>query len=152
MWTEHMQEMRASVPNTGLIWMVWRRLIHSVWIRTSGCLPTLIVLRYGCRCDSYHLIYIMILVFLLSPSCGSCSSSFLFSYLQNRTSLQAALGTNPVYLRNKLSDNGLVVDYKDWQIPLGRRFRFFAISVSGIITPSAFLSWHVQRRSLCHST
>ncbi|KAG0628344.1 hypothetical protein M758_1G019700 [Ceratodon purpureus] len=44
-------------------------------------------------------------------------------WVQNRTLLQAALGIYPVYLRNKLSDNGLVVDYKDWQIPLGRRFR-----------------------------
>lgn len=44
-------------------------------------------------------------------------------WVQNRTLLQEALGTNPVYLRNKLTDNNLVIDYKDWQIPQGRRFR-----------------------------
>merc|ERR1711871_978165 len=27
------------------------------------------------------------------------------------------------YLRNAASDAGMVVDYKDWQLPLGRRFR-----------------------------
>jgi len=27
------------------------------------------------------------------------------------------------YLRNAASEKGLVIDYKDWQIPLGRRFR-----------------------------
>ena len=27
------------------------------------------------------------------------------------------------YLRNAASDSGAVVDYRDWQVPLGRRFR-----------------------------
>jgi len=29
----------------------------------------------------------------------------------------------PPYLRNKASDTGAVVDYRDWHVPLGRRFR-----------------------------
>ena len=29
----------------------------------------------------------------------------------------------PEYLRNTASDAGRVIDYKDWQVPLGRRFR-----------------------------
>ncbi|VFQ83273.1 unnamed protein product [Cuscuta campestris] len=37
--------------------------------------------------------------------------------------LVRALGTNPEYLRNKRSDLGSVVDYKDWQLGTGRRFR-----------------------------
>lgn len=45
--------------------------------------------------------------------------------MQNPSLLVDALSTNPVFLRNKQSDNNLVVDYKDWQIPLGRRFRSF---------------------------
>ena len=32
-----------------------------------------------------------------------------------------ALSTTPPYLRHDFT--GLVTDYKDWQIPLGRRFR-----------------------------
>src|SRR5690606_19882615 len=29
----------------------------------------------------------------------------------------------PEYLRNEASESGEVIDYRDWQIPLGRRFR-----------------------------
>nr|GMC92179.1 aromatic-L-amino-acid decarboxylase-like [Ipomoea batatas]GME02641.1 aromatic-L-amino-acid decarboxylase-like [Ipomoea batatas]GME12844.1 aromatic-L-amino-acid decarboxylase-like [Ipomoea batatas] len=38
-------------------------------------------------------------------------------------SLVKALSTNPEYLRNKRSDHETVVDYKDWQLGTGRRFR-----------------------------
>ncbi|GGP49528.1 aminotransferase class V-fold PLP-dependent enzyme [Saccharothrix coeruleofusca] len=34
-----------------------------------------------------------------------------------------ALTILPEYLRNAASESGAVVDYRDWQIPLGRRFR-----------------------------
>lgn len=37
--------------------------------------------------------------------------------------LTASLSLNPAYLRNEASDAGAVIDYRDWQIPLGRRFR-----------------------------
>lgn len=33
----------------------------------------------------------------------------------------------PSYLRNQFSSSGLVTDYRDWQIPLGRRFRALKI-------------------------
>jgi aromatic-L-amino-acid decarboxylase len=29
----------------------------------------------------------------------------------------------PVYLRNAATASGAVIDYRDWQVPLGRRFR-----------------------------
>jgi aromatic-L-amino-acid decarboxylase len=29
----------------------------------------------------------------------------------------------PEYLRNRATESGAVIDYRDWQIPLGRRFR-----------------------------
>ncbi len=29
----------------------------------------------------------------------------------------------PEYLRNQATESGAVIDYRDWQIPLGRRFR-----------------------------
>uniref|UniRef100_A0A7S3LUL0 Aromatic-L-amino-acid decarboxylase n=1 Tax=Palpitomonas bilix TaxID=652834 RepID=A0A7S3LUL0_9EUKA len=44
-------------------------------------------------------------------------------WVQNRTHLLDALSITPEYMRNKASESGLVVDYRDWQIPLGRRFR-----------------------------
>jgi aromatic-L-amino-acid/L-tryptophan decarboxylase len=37
--------------------------------------------------------------------------------------LAGALAVAPEYLRNAATESGQVVDYRDWQIPLGRRFR-----------------------------
>jgi aromatic-L-amino-acid decarboxylase len=44
-------------------------------------------------------------------------------YLRSRAPLLRSMSIQPPYLRNALSDAGLVTDYRDWQIPLGRRFR-----------------------------
>ncbi|KAF7152767.1 hypothetical protein RHSIM_Rhsim01G0259700 [Rhododendron simsii] len=44
-------------------------------------------------------------------------------WVKDRNALIQSLSTNPEFLRNKASEANLVVDYKDWQIPLGRRFR-----------------------------
>jgi aromatic-L-amino-acid decarboxylase len=44
-------------------------------------------------------------------------------YVADRAPLIEALSILPEYLRNAASASGAVVDYRDWQIPLGRRFR-----------------------------
>ncbi|KAL1900366.1 hypothetical protein Cpir12675_001050 [Ceratocystis pirilliformis] len=44
-------------------------------------------------------------------------------YVRRSSYLADALSMTPPYLRNGFSDAGLVTDYRDWQIPLGRRFR-----------------------------
>jgi aromatic-L-amino-acid/L-tryptophan decarboxylase len=44
-------------------------------------------------------------------------------YVADRKALVHALSVLPEYLRNKASETGAVIDYRDWQIPLGRRFR-----------------------------
>ncbi|HSP81538.1 MAG TPA: pyridoxal-dependent decarboxylase [Myxococcaceae bacterium] len=44
-------------------------------------------------------------------------------YTRDRQSLLEALSVMPEYLRNAASASGSVIDYRDWQIPLGRRFR-----------------------------
>ncbi|XP_042515557.1 tyrosine decarboxylase 2 [Macadamia integrifolia] len=44
-------------------------------------------------------------------------------WVKDRNDLIQSLSTNPEYLKNKASEGNMVVDYKDWQIPLGRRFR-----------------------------
>ncbi|KAK4272994.1 hypothetical protein QN277_021471 [Acacia crassicarpa] len=44
-------------------------------------------------------------------------------WVQDRSALIQSLSTNPEFLKNKASQGNLVIDYKDWQIPLGRRFR-----------------------------
>ncbi|KAF2835449.1 hypothetical protein M501DRAFT_942012 [Patellaria atrata CBS 101060] len=48
-------------------------------------------------------------------------------YVRHRTSLTSVLSITPPFLRNQFSDHGLVTDYRDWQIPLGRRFRAIKI-------------------------
>ena len=44
-------------------------------------------------------------------------------FVADRAALINALSIVPEYLRNAASESGAVIDYRDWQIPLGRRFR-----------------------------
>lgn len=44
-------------------------------------------------------------------------------WVRDRADLISSLSIKAPYLRNQMSDDGLVTDYRDWQIPLGRRFR-----------------------------
>ncbi|WP_422732995.1 pyridoxal-dependent decarboxylase [Micromonospora sp. WMMD558] len=45
------------------------------------------------------------------------------SWVADRGELTEALTVLPEYLRNAASESGAVIDYRDWQVPLGRRFR-----------------------------
>ena len=66
-------------------------------------------------------------------------------YVADRKSLIQTLSILPEYLRNKATESGAVIDYRDWQIPLGRRFRalklWFVIRHYGI----EGLQYHVRR-------
>lgn len=44
-------------------------------------------------------------------------------WVRDATALPDALSITPEYLRDGATDSGAVVDYRDWQVPLGRRFR-----------------------------
>ncbi|HEX9705398.1 MAG TPA: pyridoxal-dependent decarboxylase [Gemmatimonadales bacterium] len=44
-------------------------------------------------------------------------------YVADPRALIDTLSVTPEYLRNQASESGGVVDYRDWHIPLGRRFR-----------------------------
>lgn len=44
-------------------------------------------------------------------------------WTRDRASVTGAMSITPEYLRNQASDAGEVIDYRDWQVPLGRRFR-----------------------------
>jgi hypothetical protein len=57
-----------------------------------------------------------------------------FLRIKDRSNLISSMSVIPEFLRNKSSETGLfleyqikllggVIDYRDWQIPLGRRFR-----------------------------
>ena len=41
----------------------------------------------------------------------------------DRTALLGALSILPEYLRSAAAETGAAIDYRDWQVPLGRRFR-----------------------------
>ena len=44
-------------------------------------------------------------------------------YVADRAALIKTLSILPEYLRNQATESGAVIDYRDWHIPLGRRFR-----------------------------
>ncbi|MGA1392518.1 MAG: pyridoxal-dependent decarboxylase, partial [Phycisphaerales bacterium] len=44
-------------------------------------------------------------------------------WVRDRAALVRTLSVLPEFLRNDATASGKVIDYRDWQIPLGRRFR-----------------------------
>ena len=46
-----------------------------------------------------------------------------FLWVRDGRALPTALAITPEYLRNAATESGQVVDYRDWQVPLGRRMR-----------------------------
>ena len=44
-------------------------------------------------------------------------------YVADRATLIKTLSVLPEYLRNQATESGAVFDYRDWHVPLGRRFR-----------------------------
>ncbi len=44
-------------------------------------------------------------------------------WVADRAALVRALSILPEYLRNRATESGQVIDYRDWHVPLGRRFR-----------------------------
>ncbi|KAG9144948.1 hypothetical protein Leryth_021671 [Lithospermum erythrorhizon] len=88
-------------------------------------------------------------------------------WVKDRNALTQSLSTNPEFLKNKLtsqplmpvrqsvmqrivmaSQGNLVVDYKDWQIPLGRRFRslklWMVLRLYGLENLQAYIRNHVE--------
>jgi aromatic-L-amino-acid decarboxylase len=59
-------------------------------------------------------------------------------WVADRRPLLGALSILPEYLRNAATDSAAVIDYRDWHVPLGRRFR--ALKLWGVIRTSAATS------------
>ncbi|MGI9012744.1 MAG: pyridoxal-dependent decarboxylase [Phycisphaerales bacterium] len=57
-------------------------------------------------------------------------------YVADRAALLGALAIQPEYLRTQAAEHGNAIDYRDWQVPLGRRFRalklWFVIRAFGL--------------------
>ena len=66
-------------------------------------------------------------------------------YVADRRILIQTLSVLPEYLRNQATESGAVIDYRDWHVPLGRRFRslklWFVIRHYGI----EGLRYHIRR-------
>jgi aromatic-L-amino-acid decarboxylase len=66
-------------------------------------------------------------------------------YVADRDILIQTLSILPEYLRNQATESGAVIDYRDWQLPLGRRFRalklWFVLRYYGIDG----LQYHIRR-------
>ncbi|XP_008358473.2 phenylacetaldehyde synthase [Malus domestica] len=69
-------------------------------------------------------------------------------WIKDRNALVQALSTNPEFLKNKASQANLVVDYKDWQIPLGRRFRslklWMVLRLYGLENLQSYIRNHID--------
>ncbi|HTC92636.1 MAG TPA: pyridoxal-dependent decarboxylase [Terriglobales bacterium] len=73
-------------------------------------------------------------------------------YVADRKALINSLSVVPEYLRTQASSTGEVTDYRDWQVPLGRRFRalklWFVIRHYGV----EGLQFHIRRHIQCAQT
>ena len=69
-------------------------------------------------------------------------------YVADRNALIKTLSVLPEYLKNKATESGAVIDYRDWHIPMGRRFRslklWFVIRHYGIEGLQYLVRKHVQ--------
>lgn len=76
-------------------------------------------------------------------------------WVRDRRALLNALSITPEYLRNAASESGAVIDYRDWQIPLGRRFRalklWFVLRHYGLAGLRAHIREHVRLAELFES-
>jgi aromatic-L-amino-acid decarboxylase len=89
--------------------------VDAAWAGSAMCLPEMRHFQAGVeRVDSYT----------FNPH------KWMFTnfdcnvlWVADREPLISTLSIVPPYLRNEASESGAVIDYRDWHIPLGRRFR-----------------------------
>jgi aromatic-L-amino-acid decarboxylase len=69
-------------------------------------------------------------------------------FVSDRAALIHTLSILPEYLRNQATESGAVIDYRDWHIPLGRRFRslklWFVIRHYGVEGLRTLVRRHVE--------
>jgi len=76
-------------------------------------------------------------------------------WTNDQQALITALSITPEVIRNKASESGKVVDYKDWQVPLGRRFRalklWFVLRTYGVQGLQGYIRHHIRLAELLES-
>jgi aromatic-L-amino-acid/L-tryptophan decarboxylase len=89
--------------------------VDAAWAGSAMCLPELRHLQAGSeRADSYT--FNPHKWMFVNFDCNVL-------WVADREPLISTLSIVPPYLRNEASESGAVIDYRDWHIPLGRRFR-----------------------------
>lgn len=73
-------------------------------------------------------------------------------FVRDRAALIRTMSVLPEYLKNEQTEAGQVFDYRDWHVPLGRRFRalklWFVIRHYGVEGLRAYLREHVRLAQL----
>ena len=68
-------------------------------------------------------------------------------WVADRARLVSSLSVLPEFLRNSATESGKVIDYRDWQVPLGRRFRslklWWVLRHYGLEGIRAYVRFHV---------
>jgi len=95
---------------------------HNVWLHVDAAMA-------GTAALCEELRYVHKGLALADSYCFDCHK-WMFTnfdctcfYVRDRKELTETLTITPEYLRNAASASGSVVDFRDWHIPLGRRFR-----------------------------
>jgi aromatic-L-amino-acid decarboxylase len=69
-------------------------------------------------------------------------------WLADRAPLIESMSIDPEYLRNSATDAGHVIDYRDWHIQLGRRFRslklWVLLRMTGVAALADMVEFHVS--------
>jgi aromatic-L-amino-acid decarboxylase len=71
-----------------------------------------------------------------------------FFWTSDRAAVLGALSILPEYLRSAAAESGAAIDYRDWQVPLGRRFRalkvWMTLRLDGVEPVCAMIRHHVE--------
>lgn len=110
----------TAIDPIAAIALVCRR--HGVWLHVDGALA-----GTAAVCPEFHYLhegFDQVDSYCFNPH------KWMFTnfdcdcfFVADRGALIRTLSVLPEYLRNQASESGAVIDYRDWQVPLGRRFR-----------------------------
>lgn len=110
----------TAIDPIAAIGQVCRR--HGVWLHVDGALA-----GTAAMCPEFHYLhegFDQVDSYCFNPH------KWMFTnfdcdcfFVADRGALIRTLSVLPEYLRNQATESGAVIDYRDWQVPLGRRFR-----------------------------
>lgn len=120
---------------------------HGLWLHVDGAMA-----GTACLCPEFHYLHDGL---ELADSYAFNPHKWMFTnfdcdcfFVADRGQLIRTLSILPEYLRNQATESGAVIDYRDWQIPLGRRFRalklWFVLRSFGVEGLRARVRRHIE--------